>query len=507
EPVPEGVPVRAGAAITYSYDQWGLRTYDTVWGIFPDVEEDETHFLFYDCQNNQWHYAPDPGLGYYLEHTAITFQWMEGGVVFVVGMEDGEDPVLYWYPLAGELWESDAIDEFDLGPRPGLAFRANPTYNIEYEPIPGWLYCLPGNSQQFWRYWIPCSFKNPVTVDGIYPGDGAMIADQTPVFIWEETPEAIEYRLVVATDPNFFTTIIDVTTATPQYQVETEMENGTYYWKTASRSSSSTWNWSEVHTVTIQGGWEQLPNIPEAIYEGAALAYEKQYYWGDECLIAFVGGEKYSCYRYRFADNEWVNWHNSQDQYVGSAIATHKGADRPFAVFGANPETDRVWRDHLHFGWSVDPRISPLPEILGPGASIALSKIYNETYAYLYLIVGEDANGNPRNSFYRHIVTIHFDEQEQGNRSQGAQGKQRQTLTQAKAQISSKGIILEYQLDALANVKVMVYDALGRQVQTLFSGYQSKGIHRLEWSPEASGAYFILLDIGKEQAKLKVVVR
>ena len=47
-------------------------------------------------------------------------------------------------------------------------------------PVPGWIYLLPGQGTGFYRYAIPTSLPN-VALDGIYPGQSAVIADLTPL--------------------------------------------------------------------------------------------------------------------------------------------------------------------------------------------------------------------------------------------------------------------------------------------------------------------------------------
>ncbi len=60
------------------------------------------------------------------------------------------------------------------------------------------------------------------------------------------------------------------------------------------------------------------------------------------------------------------------------------------------------------------------------------------------------------------------------------------------------GTILDYQPDLPQDVRVVVYDALRRQVAVLYSGSQSAGAHRLKWSPAVSGVYFVLLKTSRQ---------
>jgi hypothetical protein len=64
---------------------------------------------------------------------------------------------------------------------------------------------------------------------------------------------------------------------------------------------------------------------------------------------------------------------------------------------------------------------------------------------------------------------------------------------------SSSGVLVEYELTAPARVRAKLHDAVG--------------MHRLSWNRDgdgrklSAGAYFVLLDMGAEQARLKAVVR
>jgi len=75
------------------------------------------------------------------------------------------------------------------------------------------------------------------------------------------------------------------------------------------------------------------------------------------------------------------------------------------------------------------------------------------------------------------------------------------------------GIAVEYQLPAAARVRATVHDAVGRQVGSLDAGEQQRGVHRLSWNHDneghrlSAGAYFVLLDMGMEQSRLKAVVK
>jgi DNA-binding beta-propeller fold protein YncE len=78
---------------------------------------------------------------------------------------------------------------------------------------------------------------------------------------------------------------------------------------------------------------------------------------------------------------------------------------------------------------------------------------------------------------------------------------------------SSGGVVVEYQLSAAARVRASLHDAVGRRNGMLDAGQQNAGLHQLSWNRDqegrklGAGAYFVHLDMGKEQARLKAVVR
>ena len=126
--------------------------------------------------NPYWHVQDPDGFACNMTEISITFEWIEGEL-FVIGNEDG-DPVMYVYDVSEDDWNSDDLD-FNLNDGACIAYQPNGNYNTQMNPVPGWIYCLTAGSRDFWRYAIPTSQPN-VALDGIYPGSGAVIADQTP---------------------------------------------------------------------------------------------------------------------------------------------------------------------------------------------------------------------------------------------------------------------------------------------------------------------------------------
>jgi hypothetical protein len=507
DPVPSPAEVGAGSHIT-----WGD---GGIWGMFPtnDPEDPATYVGFYDPGVTDWELLEEPMEWEYLEYTGLTYQWLEDGVLFGVGSCDG-DPYLYWYSLHDNEWDYDDLP-FNLGNGACIAYQPNVNYSVQMNPVPGWIYCLPGQSTDFWRYAIPTSLPN-VALDGIYPGQGAVIADQTPLFQWGNTAQP-QYRLLVSTNSLFSDTVLDRITTNPEYQDSSLLTNGTYYWRSAAWVSSA-WSWSLTHDFELDGGWTELVNddIPHSVNYGAAMAYDGDAF-GHQSIFVLVGGGHKESYEYNIVGQQGQRWNQEEDAPVdvieGTSLTTHDATEGsglfPWTALGGSTTSDNPWY-YVHaepdwYEWhnhSPDPYYhSHFPTSLGPGASMAYGTNNNQ-----YLIVGEDGEGNPRNNFYwvDPPSAIMDGSQTGAARAGGAR-------TQVIARYDA--VEVEYQLPASARVRATLHDAVGRQVGYLDAGEQKPGVHRLVWDRDSegrrlsAGAYFVLLDTGTEQSRLKAMVR
>ncbi len=500
--VPAGADEEAGSLIT-----WGK---DSVWGLFPDALDGQTHAGYYRPGDESWHMVDDASDDA-LQHTGLTFQWQEDGVLFAIGKEDG-DSYLHWYSLYDNSWCSDGLP-FSLAAGACIAYQPNNDYDEETCPVPGWLYCLTGGGTDFWRYSIPTSLPG-VPSSGIYPANGATIADKMPLFQWGSAATN-SYRLQVATDPACSTRVIDVITSTPEHRVEegNALSNRWYWWRSAALVDGI-WSWSSVHNFVINGGWQQLASIPQSVGAGAAAAYDADIL-GHEAILALVGGNATGFYGYDISCNGWDTLESAPlPESLGTSLTTHDatGANGyyPWAAFGgSDTAADPYYFDPTHSPHWVDFSeasqdsyySSPFPTKLGPGASMVYGTNRN-----LYLIVGSDNGGNPRDDFYRL--------QPPGLLMDGSQTSvQRSELGRAHVISRYDDVKVEYQLPVPAHVRATLHDAVGRLVGVLDAGRQQAGVHRLNWKCDgsglklSSGAYFLLLDMGSEQARLKAVLR
>jgi hypothetical protein len=285
-----------------------------------------------------------------------------------------------------------------------------------------------------------------------------------------------------------------------EYQTTTALANNTYYWRTRDMWGSGAW--STVHYFQLQAGWHQLTDIDEYVGDGAAMAYDNEVH---QAIIAFPGNEEIHFFDYDIVSPDWVERGQAPvDVIAGTSLVTSKAAGgsspTPWAAFGGFGTSDylRYYRYDIGawYPWLVGPYF---PTTLRTGSSMAYG-----TYDSLYLTVGVDGSGNPRSDFYGQKLPWGDD----GPQSAGVRTGRGPTRVITRGD----GISVEYQLHSACHVRATLHDVTGRLISVLDAGEQPSGVHRLDLSSDprgqrlAAGAYFVRLDMGTEQAKLKAVI-
>ena len=67
---------------------------------------------------------------------------------------------------------------------------------------------------------------------------------------------------------------------------------------------------------------------------------------------------------------------------------------------------------------------------------------------------------------------------------------------------------IRYELPRSSEIEILVYNTLGQEVTSLYQGMQTAGNHELLFTPRglSSGIYFVILRVGKEQLKQKILL-
>ena len=265
------------------------------------------------------------------------------------------------------------------------------------------------------------------------------------------------------------------------------------------------------------------------------MAYMASQAWpGDPGILVLTGSEhpsELAVIRWGIASDTWdtLMWQDHAEspkpKYPGTSLTTAdpvggsgwyagavfggsvKGIDRPWGYQPTLPPQDYKWWE---FG---EDAFDALPETLGPGATFVMGPA---PFCYLttgapYYQDGEDwVTGDPTYHFY----AIDPERKKHKKHNGGSQaGEVHAGGLRAQIIASSHGVEVEYQLPAAAHVRAALHDAVGRQVGVLDAGERQQGVHRLSWNRDgegrtlSAGTYFVILDMGKEQARLKAVVR
>jgi len=530
-------PVGEGAHITYGSDR--------IWGMFPVEADSHTYVYYYyplpgeadtiDPNVGEWESLPNGNsrwFGYTLAYTGMTYQW--GKALYVIGADtsDEEEPpdgFLDRYSLEGDSWSYYDISEdteFVLGEGACIAYAPNPGYSSANQ-VEGYIYCLPGGGNEFWRYSIePCA---DIVCSGIFPPNGSIIPDQTPLFQW--TGGSIQYRLQVSTDPLFSlgSCVIDEIVSGTEYQTPGKLANTVYYWRTGTPFGGGQWNWATARSFTEEGGFNQLPSpsdIPEGVAKGAAMAYTGFPGNDDYPAIYVLNGylnasEAKYFHRWDVQNRGWEVLDlapidagpgtslTSPDPVSGipgwHAVDAAFGSFSSSRPYGYEPVCDPGERWFIYH----DSAFEDYPRPVGPGGSFVIGPS-----PWAYLTPGAPyVNGEPTKSFYAIDPSAVKKYKKHKDRGGSQAGDILAGNRRARVIATDNGIEVEYQLPSAARVRATLHDAVGRQVGVLDMGVQQPGTHRLRWNQGrgdrslAAGAYFVLLDAGGKQGTLKAAIR
>lgn len=96
------------------------------------------------------------------------------------------------------------------------------------------------------------SVSPPAAPSLVSPDDASNLIDITPYFDWSTVADATDYNIVVDNNSNFASPEINTTVDVSQYQHETALATGTYYWKVRSHNAVGYSAYSTTRTVTLQ---------------------------------------------------------------------------------------------------------------------------------------------------------------------------------------------------------------------------------------------------------------
>lgn len=495
-----------------------------IWAVYSvdhDADEQEedwaTYVYVHDQDDDEWDWLWEDEDAQLL-HSALVYLPYHGRLFFVGERVDGNqnsDMLYFQFDITEEEMESDNVP-FELGPGAALAYRPGPVHS---HPLHGgWVYCFPGAGDEFWRYALP-HFPDQA-VDGICPPANATITHPTPPFQWvaPALPSYAGHCLILARDQGFNDTVFcteqdidfNAVNSAASYQCAVPLDPGTYWWK-AGADDGTGYTWTQVRSFEVEAlGWAQLDDLPFSAGAGASLAYDHQNYYEQATrnLLALPGGNSRAYWRYNPAQDTWLLSDSTPrrqgaDGHMATPLYSEAVGTRgePWAIF-ADGTQDRSLFYHKKGENKWEDEYHQLPR--RPRAGAAIIPAYHDGDDWVYYVPGYLSIGG--DDFYRLKVT-----KNQGTIGGGQTGASLPMTANAHIIGQGEELALSYRLKAPGLVRVLVCDVAGRVVATLASGEQAAGTHELRWSPKASGArtgaYFVVLDAGPQQARLKTVVR
>ena len=88
--------------------------------------------------------------------------------------------------------------------------------------------------------------ETPMPVELAFPPPDTFITTNTPTFYWRQSDDVVRYQLHVSGSSDFVNKTIDVMTIDTAYTTQSEIANGSYFWRVRGENEDSVWgDWSD----------------------------------------------------------------------------------------------------------------------------------------------------------------------------------------------------------------------------------------------------------------------
>jgi hypothetical protein len=220
--------------------------------------------------------------------------------------------------------------------------------------------CMSGsedNPQAFTKSSTPSSLVAPV---------GGASATTDPTFSWTSAQGARNYTLQIDTDPSFSTPLLQVTTDSTSYTVESTLPAGNLYWRVrANDVAKQGLNWSATatfsHTLPVPSpspsdprGGETLPVFAWTAEDGA-VGYDIHFVQADGTTKDFTTQGPVGSWQYWYGTGIW-RWQVRAD-YPGNVSSAYFSPQMPFVRVETPPRGAYGTKsgNRIVISWNSDP--------------------------------------------------------------------------------------------------------------------------------------------------------
>ena len=393
----------------------------------------------------------------------------EGGVHLIVNYTDGSVTVNDIEPLPAPNLSSPANGETGVSISPVLRWQevegAN-SYNVQLSEndtftelivdqtnVTGTSYNVVGLSYETTYYWRVSAENNDGTSDwsAVWsfttrteqtdpldaptlssPSNGAVDVELPVTLDWYNVPGATSYDVQLSDDDGFSNLIVDENGITASNYTVSELDNGTtYYWRARAKNASETSNWSASWSFTTVG------IVPEkVILESPA----------DGTTIEVQEGETSVQLQWFSTSNEVLAYELeiATDDAFSQIVYSSELSDTFYVFNDAEIQQIYYWRVRAgnEYGWGE----------------------FSDVWSF-NLIVSDVKDKQQLDKNF--------------------------SLQQNFPNPFNPSTTISYNVPEQSNVKLEIFDALGRYIVTLVNEQQAKGNYEIKWTPEnlSSGVY------------------
>ena len=372
-----------------------------------------------------------------------------------------------------------------------------------------------------WITWDNPTLSNDTTfyTSLIFPSNFQAGLDTSITFKWKKINQAEKYYIEVSTDPSFNNIeIIDSTTTDTLITFTSLLKSQKYYWRVKVKSPADIGPWSNTWSFITTISSPPSPNLVSSVLD--KIGY-MTFTWNkventNSYLTQVSFDQEFTNVFKSFSISDTVNtisWFSEGIKYYWRVQARNIAGSGPWSNTGdftliypatnfslkinASNEVTLTWKDNstINDGYIIERRQSPdtsfsiLDSLKGSGNEY-VDKNIEEGKSYYYRI---KAYKDTLESAYSDVASLLVDVNERK-----LELPKEYSLSQNFPNPFNPTTKIEFALPKNAMTKIVIYDLLGREVQTLINNELRAGYHEINFDASnfRSGVYFYSIQAG-----------